>query len=122
MTTQQIANRLVALCREGKYDQCYDELFADDAENVEMPAMAEGPLGNAKGMDAMKKKSAAWSAGVEEIHSSSVGEPVVSGNWFAVPMSMDLTMKGRGRMAMEELCMYQVRDGKIVREQFFYDT
>jgi ketosteroid isomerase-like protein len=122
MNTQDIAKRLVALCREGKYDEVYDELFADDAENIEMLAMAEGPLGNAKGMNAMKKKSAAWSADVEQIHSSSIGEPVVSGNWFAVPMAMDLTMKGRGRMAMEELCVYQVRDGKIVREQFFYDT
>ena len=122
MTTQDIAKRLVALCREGKYDEAYDELFANDAENIEMPAMADGPLGNAKGMDAMKKKSAAWSANVEEIHASSVGEPVVSGNCFAMTMSMDLTMKGRGRMAMEELCVYQVRDGKIVREQFFYDT
>lgn len=122
MTTQDIADRLVALCREGKYDEAYDELFADDAENIEMPAMADGPLGNAKGMAAMKKKSAAWFEGVEQIHGGSVGDPVVSGNWFAVPMSMDITFKGRGRMAMEELCVYQVRDGRIVREQFFYDA
>lgn len=122
MTTQDIASRLVALCREGKYDEAYDELFADDAENIEMPAMADGPLGNAKGMAAMKRKSAAWFEGVEEIHGGSVGDPVVSGNWFAVPMSMDITFKGRGRMAMDELCVYQVRDGKIVREQFFYDA
>ena len=122
MATHDIANRLVALCRDGKYDQVYDELFADDAENIEMPAMADGPLGNAKGMAAMKKKSATWFEGVEQIHGGSVGEPVVSGNWFAVPMSLDITFKGQGRMAMEELCLYQVREGKIVREQFFYDT
>ncbi len=122
MNTQQIADRLVALCREGKYEQAYDDLFAEDAENIEMPAMADGPLGNAKGMAAMRKKSAAWFEGVEQIHSSSVGTPTVSGNWFAVPMSMDLTFKGRGRTAMDELCVYQVRDGKIVREQFFYDA
>ncbi|MGH8759442.1 MAG: SnoaL-like domain-containing protein [Burkholderiales bacterium] len=122
MNTQQVAERLVALCREGKYEAAYDELFADDAENIEMPAMADGPFGNVKGMDSMRKKAAAWFAGVEEIHSSSVGEPVVSGNWFALPMSMDITFKGRGRMPMEELCVYQLRDGKIVREQFFYDA
>ena len=44
-STQQIANRLVELCREGKYEQCYDELFAADAQNIEMPAMAEGLRG-----------------------------------------------------------------------------
>ena len=122
MDTRQIAERLVALCREGKYDQVYDELFADDAENIEMPAMADGPLGNAKGLDAMRAKSKAWMDAVEEVHGGGVGEPTVAGNWFAVPMSLDVTMKGQGRMQMEEMCLYQVRDGRIVREQFFYDA
>ncbi len=122
MDIQQIAHRLVALCRAGEFDQVYDELFAEDAQNIEMPAFAEGPLGNAQGLDAMRRKSAAWMEGVEEMHGGSVGEPIVAGNWFAVPMMMDVTFKGRGRMAMEELCVYQVNDGKIVREQFFYDA
>ena len=122
MNTQQIAERLVALCREGQYEQVYDELFADDAENIEMPAMANGPLGNAKGLDAIRAKGKAWGEAVEQVHGGSVGEPSVSGNWFSVPMSLDVTMKGQGRMQMEEMCLYQVRDGKIVREQFFYDT
>lgn len=121
-TTQQIADRLVALCREGKYEQCYDELFAPDAENIEVPSMAEGPLGNAKGLDAIRAKAKAWGEAVEEMHGGSVGDAQVSGNWFSVPMAMDVTMKGQGRMQMEEMCLYQVRDGKIVREQFFYDT
>ncbi|HWU69941.1 MAG TPA: nuclear transport factor 2 family protein [Pseudoxanthomonas sp.] len=122
MNTQQIAERLVALCREGQYEQVYDELFADDAENIEMPAMANGPLGNAKGLDAIRAKGKAWGEAVEQVHGGSVGEPSVSGNWFSVPMSLDVTMKGQGRMQMEEMCLYQVRDGKIVREQFFYDA
>lgn len=121
-STRQIADRLVALCREGQYEQCYDELFAQDAENIEMPAMANGPLGNAKGLDAIRAKGKAWGEAVEEMHGGSVGEPSVSGSWFSVPMSMDVTMKGQGRMQMEEMCLYQVRDGKIVREQFFYDA
>ena len=29
MTTQEIANRLVELCRAGEYVMCYDELFSD---------------------------------------------------------------------------------------------
>lgn len=122
MNTQQIAERLVALCREGQYEQVYDELFADDAENIEMPAMANGPLGNAKGLDAIRAKGKAWGEAVEQVHGGSVGEPSVSGNWFSVPMSLDVTMKGQGRVQMEEMCLYQVRDGKIVREQFFYDA
>ncbi len=122
MNTQDIANRLVELCRAGNFDQVYDELFADDAENIEMPAMADGPLGNAKGLDAIRRKGKVWEEGIEEMHGGSVGDPVVAGNWFAVPMTMDVTFKGQGRIAMEELCLYRVRDGKIVSEQFFYDA
>lgn len=122
MDTASVAKRLVELCREGKFEQAYDELFAKHAENIEMPAMSEGPLGNAKGLDAIRAKGKAWGEAVEEMHGGSVGDPSVSGNWFSVPMSMDVTMKGQGRMNMEEMCVYQVQDGKIVREQFFYDT
>jgi hypothetical protein len=34
MTTQEIADRLVELCRAGDYDTCYDELFSDDVITV----------------------------------------------------------------------------------------
>jgi hypothetical protein len=56
---------------------------------------------------------------VEEMHGGSVSEPLVAENTFAFVMSMDMTMKGKGRMNVGELCVYQVKDGKIVSEQFF---
>ena len=122
MSTDTIARRLVELVRAGKFDQVYDELFADDAKNIEMPETAEGPLGNAIGLTAMRKKSADWFAGVEQMHSFSCGDPIVAGNWFALPMKLDVTFKGQGRMQMEEICLYRVKDGKVVLEQFFYDA
>jgi ketosteroid isomerase-like protein len=35
-------------------------------------------------------------------------------------MGMDVTMKGFGRMNMDEVCVFEVKDGKIVSEQFFF--
>ena len=35
MTTQEVANRLVELCRIGQIDQAQAELFADDATSIE---------------------------------------------------------------------------------------
>jgi hypothetical protein len=122
MTTESIARRLVELVRSAKFDQVYDELFADDAKNIEMPATADGPLGNADGLAAMRKKSADWFAAVEQMHSFSAGDPIVAGNWFALPMKLDVTFKGQGRTQMEEICVYGVKNGKIVLEQFFYDA
>ena len=95
---------------------------AGDAENIEMPAMVEGPLGNAKGLDAILAKGVVWAESVEQIHGGSVDEPQVTGNWFSLPMMLDITMKGQPRMQMEVLCLYQVRDDKIMREQFFHGT
>jgi hypothetical protein len=122
MDTKQIASRLVELLRAGKFEDAQDELFAAETQNIEMPEMAEGPLGNASGLEAIRRKNAAWSEGLEQVHSIEVSEPLVAGNWFALTLSMDLTLKGRGRTAMDEVCVYQVRNGRIVREQFFYDV
>ena len=33
---------------------------------------------------------------------------------------MDIKMKGRERSTIEELCLYEVKDGKIIKEQFIY--
>jgi ketosteroid isomerase-like protein len=122
MNTKQVADRLVSLCREGKYEEAQRELYADDAVSIEMPAMADGPIGNVQGLAAILKKGEDWSANISQIHGGSVGDPVVAGSWFALTLSIDATYKDRGRMAMDEICVYRVRDGKIAHEQFFYDV
>jgi ketosteroid isomerase-like protein len=120
MNTEQVAKRLVELCRKGEYEKAQKELYADDAISVEMEG-AKG-LGNAKGLPAIFEKDRQFNAMLEAVHGSSDSDPVVAGNWFSVAMTLDATMKGRGRVNMQEICVYQVRDGKIVREQFFYDV
>jgi limonene-1,2-epoxide hydrolase len=35
-------------------------------------------------------------------------------------MGMDVTIKGQGRMKMDEVAVYEVKDGKIVLEHFFF--
>jgi limonene-1,2-epoxide hydrolase len=47
-----------------------------------------------------------------------VSDPIIAGNSFACTMKLDVTMKGRGHMVMTEICVYEVKDGKIVLEQF----
>ncbi len=122
MNTQQVADRLVELCRKGDYDKAQQELYANDAVSIEPDGLPPGALGNARGMDEIRKKGAQFQEMIEAVHDNRVGDPVVAGNWFSVPMGMDVTMKGRGRMDMNEIAVYQVRDGKVVHEQFFYDV
>jgi len=56
---------------------------------------------------------------VENMHAVRASAPLVTGNAIALALTMDVTMKGRGRVKLEELCAYEVKDGKIVLEQFF---
>jgi hypothetical protein len=53
MNTMDIANKMVALCREGKNDQALDTLFSNDMVSVEAAAMP-GMDQEAKGLVAVK--------------------------------------------------------------------
>lgn len=121
MNTQQVAERLAELLRKNDYTRAHEELFAEDALNIEMPSMNEGPMGGATGLDAIKRKGRAFTEMVEAVHANEVSTPAIAGNWFSVAVVMEATMQGRGRVTMREVCVYHVRDGKIDREQFFYD-
>src|SRR5690349_20509964 len=117
MTTNEIAERLVALCRQGNFETAQRELYAADAINVE-------PYGNAtfaketKGLDAILEKGRKFTAMIEQVHAVAVSEPLVAGGSFACAMQLDVTIKGHGRMQLDELCIYEVADGKVVSERF----
>ncbi|MDI9238381.1 nuclear transport factor 2 family protein [Lysobacter sp. LF1] len=116
---RQIAQRLVELCREGKYEQAHEELYAADAVSIEGNGLQ--PDGVTRGLDAIREKGRQWADNIVEVHGGSVGEPIVAPGWFSVVMGIDATYKDMGRVAMQEICVYGVRDGKIVHEQFFYE-
>lgn len=117
MTTNEIAQRLVALCREVKWEQAQKELYADNAVSLEPHAT---PLfqKETRGLRAILEKGRKFAGMIEKLHSTTVSDPVVAGNSFACTMQLDITMKGQGRMNMTELCVYDVKDGKVVSEQF----
>ncbi|HET7161491.1 MAG TPA: nuclear transport factor 2 family protein [Rhodanobacteraceae bacterium] len=121
MNTEQVAKRLVELCRKGEYEQAQRELYAQDAVSIEMPGLPEGALGNVEGLEAIYEKGRQFSERVEAVHANEVSGPMIAGNWFSVAFSMDITFKGRGRVQMQDIGVYHVRDGKVVSEQFFYD-
>ena len=118
MTTQQIADRLVALCREQKWDQAQKELYADDVVSIEPYPTPDFPQ-EVKGLPAIIEKGKRFVSMVEKMHTLTVSNPLVAGESFACVMQMDVVMKGQGRMNMAELCVYKVKNGKVVSEQFF---
>ncbi len=117
MTTQEVANRLVELCRTGQWDKVQAELYAEHCVSIE-PQGAR--LERAEGMDAIRAKGEHWQAMVQEVHSGEVSDPLVAGNHFTLTMRNDITFKEAGRQQIEEVCVYEVQQGKVVKEQFFY--
>jgi len=117
MTTQQVANRLVELCRTGQILQAQEELYGDDINSIE-PEHAPGQ--SAKGKKAVIERGKQFASTIEERHGGSFSDPLVSGRYFSVAITLDATLKGMGRNLLEEICVYEVKDGKIVFEQFYY--
>lgn len=97
--------------------QAIETLYADNIESFEQPG---SPNAHVTGLDAIKQKAQQWGESVQEMHSGEVSDPLVAGNHFSVTMKNDVTFKEHGRMQIEEVCVYEVKDGKIVKEQFFY--
>lgn len=118
MTTQEIADRLVELLRVADYDTIFKELFSPDIISAE-PEGAPWPV--AHGLEELAKRGEQFQEMVEEIHSSEISDPIVAENFIALTMKMSATWKGASEPAnLDEVCIYQVNDGKIVKEQFFY--
>ncbi|OJW54509.1 MAG: hypothetical protein BGO55_11230 [Sphingobacteriales bacterium 50-39] len=120
MTTVDIANRLYELCKEGHYQQAQEELLADDALSIEPVHANEKGVPSVTGKDAIIKKGEQFQESIEELHGVGASQPIVAGNHFALTITVDATFKGMGKMVMEEVAVYEVRDGKVVKEQFFY--
>jgi hypothetical protein len=118
MSTQQIASRLADLCSKGQFEAAQKELFADDAVSIE-PQASEHFAKETKGLRAILEKNHKWESMIEKVHSCSTSTPLVAGNAIAMTLAMDVTMKGRGRLQLTEICAYEVKDGKIASEQFF---
>ena len=117
MTTKQVADRLVELCRKGEIFTAQGELYSDSILSLE-PAYAQVP--RAEGIKAVSEKGKQFASMIEATHGGSISEPTVHGNFFSLGWTLDVTMKGIGRTMMDEICVYEVKDGKIVFEQFFY--
>lgn len=117
MTTQEVANKFYEMAQQGDWDGIQNQLFCNDAVSIE-PDFA--PVPRVEGLEAIREKGKQFGQMIEEMHGGYCNEPIVAGNHFSCTMGMDVTFKERGREKMDEVAVYEVKDGKIVKEQFFY--
>jgi hypothetical protein len=111
MNTQEVASKLVALCREQKWLEAINSLYADDIVSEEAQEIGEMP--------AEMRGKTQWFLETSQVHGCTVGGPFVARDKFVVQFDVDVTDKASGKRAkMSELGIYTVKEGKIVREEF----
>lgn len=125
MDAKQVGDQLVELCRKGGNLEAISTLYADDIVSVEAASMPGMPA-EARGIDAVRKKNEEWMEN-HGIDSVTIEGPFPhGGDRFAVQFDYQVTPKSGPRkdqqMRMQEIAVYEVRDGKIVREEFYYTT
>jgi hypothetical protein len=74
----------------------------------------------AEGKVAVRKKGEEFVKKVQEFHGAHTTHPVIGGNRFAVGRGVDITVEGFGRIKIDPVMLFEVKDGQIVLEQFFY--
>ncbi|MEQ8406369.1 MAG: nuclear transport factor 2 family protein [Oceanicaulis sp.] len=117
-TLKDLANAVVEANRTGETDALLETRYATDCVSVEA-----APMGEAAGLDAIRGKHAWWNENME-FHGGDVEGPYLfEPDRFAVRYTMDVTDRNTGeRMQSAEVAIYTVKDNRIAREEFFYES
>jgi hypothetical protein len=118
LTTQQVAAKFNELAQQEKWFEIQEEFFADHVKSID--PVGSPYMGYAEGRVAVRKKGEDFVKKIETVHHAFTTAPIVTGNHFAVGREIDITVQGFGRIQMNEIMLYEVKDGQIVLEQFFY--
>lgn len=117
MNTEQVANKVVELCRKQAWREAIDTLYSPDIVSMEARAM-DGGSPETRGIEGVRKKTDWWT-NMMEIHSFAVSDPFVAHDRFVVQYDIDVTDKSSNkRFQMSEVGVYTVKEGRIVREEF----
>ncbi len=121
MSVIDIANQLIAFCNEGKNLESINTLYADDVESIEAADPQQGGERVTKGIEGVRAKNKWWTEN-HEVHSVKLEGPWPHGDdRFAVRFSYDVTNKPSNmRYQMDEIAVFTTANGKVIREEFFY--
>lgn len=120
LTTQEVAARFNELAQQEKWFEVQDELFAENAKSIDPPNSPY--FGYAEGKAAIRKKGEDFVKQITALHGARTTAPLVTGNHFALGREIDITTQQHGRIQINQIMLYEVKDGQIVLEQFFYQV
>ena len=98
----------------GKMMEAFEEMYAEDV------VLQENTDPEFKGKDVNRKREEEFLASVEAWHGGQVLASAISGDVSFSEWTMDLTLKGAGRIKMAQVAVRRWKDGKIVHERFYH--
>ena len=118
MTIQEVAARFDELAQKEQWFEIQDELFAENVKSIEPPHSPY--MKDAEGKAAVRQKATDFVKKIRDVHGASTTRPTVAANHFSVGRMVDITAEGFGRVKIDQIMLYEVKDGRIISEQFFY--
>ena len=122
LSTLEVGKKIVELSSVHKALEAVSTLYADNVVSVEAEPMMGGQT-KTEGKAAILAKNQWWMDN-HDVHGMTVEGPWPHGDRFIVMFKIDVTAKGGPmsgkRFSMQECGLYTVKDGKVVKEEFFY--
>ena len=114
-TTREIGTAVAAHVNAGRPDkEIWDRFWSPKIVSV------EGTGATARGRRALEAKSREWYK-LHRLHGVAADGPWSGPGAFAIRFRVDAEVIATGeRMQMEEIALYTVKNGKVVREEFMY--
>ncbi|MDQ3075900.1 MAG: nuclear transport factor 2 family protein [bacterium] len=114
--TKMLVEDLASMIGEGKILEAFEKYYADDVvmqENEDAPRV---------GKDASRAYEEAFVNGITEFHGGKTLGVAVGDNYSTIESFMDVTHKDYGRIARTQVAVQHWKDGKVVKEKFYYNT
>ncbi len=117
MDTLNISQTLVSLLRQKQFVEAQETLFDAGIISLEPPSH---PKPKTEGLALLLEKERQLVAGIDTWRELQVSNPIVIGNHFSISMKAHFLLQNGQEIKLEEIIVYQVKNGKIIKEQFFY--
>lgn len=118
MTVQEIGKKLVDYIQKGEDLSAYNELFSNNAIAVEprLPGFER-----VEGLENIRNKYTALSSAIQELKYREISDVLLTAEkHIALNIKLEALLKDGSTFKVDEICLYEIEDGKIISEQFFY--
>jgi hypothetical protein len=115
----KIAHRLVELLKEKKFLEAQQELLDQDVISQESE---EAQSCSVNGLEAVLFKESNFLKNIKLWKNFEVSEPIISKDFFSIRMFTEVVLVNDREVSIDEIIVYEVSNGKIAKEQFFYKS